>query len=91
MNKDKVQKVSRRVGLVLGLIPLVGLVVFLLLAAFYNHQDATGLDDTFGRIIYFIQYLAMYVGAYGLVYLLPIAITLGLVDLGIAISKRKNK
>lgn len=81
MNKDKVQKVSRRVGIVLGLIPLVAISMVYILVGFNVNSHAAVTD---------IARVMMYVSGYGLL-LLPIAITLGLTDLGIAISKRKNK
>jgi hypothetical protein len=80
MNKDKVQKVSRRVGIVLGLIPLVAISTVYILGGFNVNSHAVVND---------IMKFMMFVSAYSLL-LLPVAITLGLVDLGIAISKKKN-
>ena len=81
MNKDKVQKVLRKTGIVLGLIPLVAISTVYVLAGF-NVNSHAAVSDT-ARVM-------MFVSAYSL-WLLPIAVILGLTDLGIAISKRKNK
>lgn len=81
MNKDKVQKVSRRVGIVLGLIPLVAISTVYILGGFNVNSHAVVND---------IMKVMMFVGVYSLG-LLPIAVALGLTDLGIAISKRKTK
>ena len=80
MNKDKVQKVSRKIGIVLGLIPLVAISTVYVLAGFNVHSNAAVND---------IVRVMMFVSAYSLL-LLPIAVILGLTDLGIAISKKKN-
>jgi len=81
MNTDKLQKVLRKTGIVLGLIPLVAISTVYVLAGF-NVNSHAAVSDT-ARVM-------MFVGAYSLL-LLPVAITLGLFDLGIAISKRKTK
>jgi hypothetical protein len=81
MNTDKLQKVIRRTGIVLGLIPLVAISTVYVLAGF-NVNSHAAVNDA--------AKVMMFVAAYSLP-LLPIAITLGLFDLGIAISKRKTK
>ena len=88
MNKDKVQKVSRRVGIVLGLIPLVAISIVYALGVFGVHSNAE--VGEFSYVLYVTQKIAMLVAIAGL-WLLPVAVALGLTDLGIAISKRKNK
>jgi hypothetical protein len=80
MNKDKIQKVSRRVGIVLGLIPLVAISTVYILGGFNVNSHAVVND---------IMKIMMFIGVYSL-WLIPIAVALGLTDLGIAVSKKKN-
>jgi hypothetical protein len=80
MNKDKIQKVSRRVGIVLGLIPLLAISTVYILGGFNVNSHAVVND---------IMKIMMFIGVYSL-WLIPIAVALGLTDLSIAIFKKKN-